>query len=137
MLEDDAGRALRRVLSADALDEVAFGIHHVEVDAVVDQVVLLAGLQILRRGEVDPVDLACVFDLLPGARQALDLGVELGQVGFEDGGRVAGGIDGDEERFEGVGGAGVEDVDCGGEFVEFVGADVGAVGEAEVDLSGC
>ena len=60
--------------------------------------------------------------------------MELGEVRFEDRGGVAGRIDGDEDWFEGVGRFYVEDVDCCTEFVEFVGADVGAVGEAEVDL---
>ena len=76
--------------------------------------------------------------------------MEFLQVCAEHGGGVAGGIAGDEDGEErgslGVGsggegggkdfgrGGGVDEVDYFGDFVEFIGADVGAVGEAEVDL---
>ena len=36
VFKDNPGRGLGGVLAADALDEVTFGVHDVEVDAVVD-----------------------------------------------------------------------------------------------------
>ncbi len=75
--------------------------------------------------------------------------MEFGEVGFQHGGCVARGVagyeDGEERgggrggRGEGGGGDGVtpcggDEVDDPGEFVEFVGADVGTVREAEIDL---
>ncbi len=134
MLQHDPGRALRRVLASDALDEIALGIHHVEVDAVVDQVVLLVGLDVLRRREVDPVLLADVLDLLPGAGQPDEGGVELHQVRLEHAGGVARRVAGDEYGSERVRGSGLDYVDRFRHLVELVWADVRAVGEAEVDL---
>ena len=75
--------------------------------------------------------------------------MEFGEVGFQYRGRVARGVAGyedGEERGgggggggEGGGGDGVttccgDEVDDAGEFVQFVGADVGTVREAEIDL---
>ena len=68
--------------------------------------------------------------------------MEFGEVGFEHGGGVAGGVAGDEDGEEGgLGGVGggerearADEIDHAGHFVEFFGADVRTVGEAEVDL---
>ena len=66
--------------------------------------------------------------------------MELDEVGFQHGGRVARGIAGYEDGEEigrGCGGGrkgGADKREHGGHFVEFFGADVGAVREAEVDL---
>ena len=60
--------------------------------------------------------------------------MEFGEVGTQDGGGVSCGIAGDEDAAEGVGFFGLDDVDRGGHLVELVGADVRAVGEAEIYL---
>jgi hypothetical protein len=60
--------------------------------------------------------------------------VEFGQVGFQDRRRVARRIAGYEDGAQQVGVFGGEKLDRRGHLVEFFGADVGAVGEAEVDL---
>jgi len=99
---DDARRLLRAMLSPNGLDEIALRIHQVEVDAVVDEVIL-AWLDTLRGGEVHAVLLAHLLDLLPGARQADDVRVELGQVGSQDGRGVAGRVAGYEDGKEGRG----------------------------------
>lgn len=60
--------------------------------------------------------------------------MELGEVGAQDGWRVSGWIAGDEDAAEGIGFFRLNDVDGCGHLVELVGADVGAMGEAKVDL---
>lgn len=65
--------------------------------------------------------------------------MELAQVLAQHLGRVAGRIAGDEDGTENVSASGglPDLVDDGSHLVQLIGADVGAVGEAEVDLSGC
>ena len=65
MLQHNRRRALRCILSADTLHKIPFRVHHVEVDAVVDEIILLAGLEVRWCGEVNTVLFADVFDLLP------------------------------------------------------------------------
>lgn len=125
---------LRRVLSSQGLHKVTIGVHQVKVDAVVDEVVL-AGLDVLGRAEVDAVLLAQRLDLVVGSGQADEPGVELGQVLLQGCWVVARGVAGDEDGEEGrVGVLGFDNVEHLGHLVELFGADVGAAGEAEVDL---
>lgn len=125
---------LRRVLSSQRLHKVTVGVHQVKVDAVVDEVVL-AGLDVLGRAEVDAVLLAQRLDLVVGSGQADEPGVELGQVLLQGRWVVARRVAGDEDGEEGrVGVLGLDNVEHLGHLVELFGADVGAAGEAEVDL---
>jgi hypothetical protein len=55
----------------------------------------------LGRTEINTVFLAHVFDLLPGAREADDGGVEFGEVAVQHGGGVARGVAGYEDGEEG------------------------------------
>lgn len=89
-----------------------------------------------RGGEVDAVGFAHCPDLLPGAGEADEGGVEFGEVGFDDGGGVAVGVAGDEDRGQDFAALGFDNVDHLGHLVELVGADVRAVGEAEIYLLG-
>lgn len=75
-----------------------------------------------------------MFDLVPGPRQALDGRVKFRQVAAQYARAVARWVHGDEDGADGVRGAGLDDVNGGRQFVEFVGTYIGAVGEAEVDL---
>ena len=113
--------------------------HQVKINTMIDQVVH-PRLHALRRAEVHAVHLAHRLDLLPRARQPDHAGVELLEVGFEDRGGIASGIAGDEDGEERrVGGRArwernEDEVQHLGHFVELFRTDVGAVGEAEVDL---
>lgn len=155
MFPNNPRRPFRTMLPPNRLHEIALGIHQIEIDRVIDQVIL-PGLDPLRRAEIDPVLLAHVLDLLPTARDADDARVELGEVVFQHQRGVAGRVAGDEEGQHGggalgrggsarakggrgnaeFGGRGVDEVDDPGELVEFFRADVRAVGETEVDLEG-
>ena len=101
--------------------------------------IILPRLHIPRGTEIHPILLAHIAHLLVRARQADDIVVELPQVVLQDLGRVARRITRDEHRQEDILALGLRlhVVDDGGHFVELVGADVGAVGEAEVDLYKC
>lgn len=134
MIQNNLRRRLRAVLSSQRLHKITLRIHQVEVNTVVHEVIL-ARLDILRRAEVDAVLLAQRLDLVVCAGQADELGVELDQVLLKSLGVVACGVAGDEDREEGVlGGLFLDEVEHAGHLVEFFGADVGAAGEAEVDL---
>jgi len=134
-------RLLGAMLPPNSLHKIPLGIHQIKIDTMIDQVILPL-LRALGRREIHAIFLTHVFDLFPGAGEADDAGVEFGEVGFEHGGGVAGGVAGDKDGEEGgVGGvrggereARVDEVDHAGHFVEFFGADVRAVSEAEVDL---
>lgn len=60
--------------------------------------------------------------------------MKLCKVAFEDAGGVAGGVAGYEEGEEVLLGFLGGEIDHAGHFVEFFGADVGAMGEAKIDL---
>lgn len=109
--------------------------HQVEVDAVVHKVIL-ARLRILRRAEVHAVLLANVLDLLIGTSQAHNARMELLQVLAQDLGCVTGRIAGNEDREEKlVVLGGLPDlVNDLSHLIQLVRADIGAVGEAKVDL---
>ena len=100
MLHYDLRRTLRAMLPPNRFDEITHRIHHVEIDAVIDQVIL-SHLRIRRRAEVHPILLAYILDLIPRARQAHEAGVEFFQVGAQHGRGVPGGIAGDEEGEQG------------------------------------
>lgn len=125
---------LRRVLSPQGLNKVAIGIHQVKVNAVIDEVIL-SRLDVLGRAEVDAVLLTQRLDLLVSSGQADELGVELGQVLLQSCRVVARGIAGDEDGEEGgIGDLRFDNVEHLSHLVELFGADVGASGEAKVDL---
>ena len=98
--------------------------------------VVLAGLHILGGTEVHTVLLAHMLDLLVRASQADDAGVELLQILAQHLGRITDGIasnkDGHEELL--VPGRSLDLLDDLGHLVQLIGADIGAVSEAEVDL---
>lgn len=77
---NNSRRLLWAVLSPNSLDEIALGIHQVEINTVVDKVVL-AFLDTLRGRKVYPIFLAHLFDLVPGACETNKVGVELGEIG--------------------------------------------------------
>lgn len=135
MLHNQPRRALWRILATNTLDKVALGIHQVEINAVVDQIVF-AGCDILWRAEIHTVRFTHLFHLLVGSREADDIRMELGEVFFEHLRSISSGIAGDEYGFHDLGAVrgGFDVVDDGGHFVELIGADVGAVREAKVHL---
>ena len=98
--------------------------------------IILSRLHIRRRGKVHAIRLARGLDLLPRARQPNHIGMELGEIFLHDGRRVARGIARDDDGEQDVGAVGpvAHPVDHVGHLVELFGADVGAVGEAKVDL---
>jgi len=73
--------------------------HQVEIDTMIHQIIH-PRRRPLRRAEVDAVFSAHVLDLLPGAREADDRGVEFGEVAVQHGGRVPCGIAGYEDGEE-------------------------------------
>ena len=96
--------------------------------------VVLPWLHATRRAKVDPVCFANALDLFVVARQANEVGVEFGQVLLEHLGVVARGVACDHYGKEDVAAFRDDFVVHEGHFVEFVGANVRAVGEAKVDL---
>lgn len=84
------------MLSAKSLDKVSFGIHKIEVNAMIDQIVL-ARFDVLRCAEVYTVFFAKILDLVIRSSQANELGVEFGEVSLEGLGIVTLGIAGDED----------------------------------------
>lgn len=152
MFQDHLGRGLGGILAANTLDKVIVGIcdeqsassqanrgtdltHQVKVDAVVHEVIL-AGLDIPGRAKVHAVLTADVLDLLIGTRQAHNTRVEFLQVLAQHLGGIASGVAGNENRQEKlvVLGRLLDLVDDLGHLVQLVRADIGAVGETEVDL---
>lgn len=101
---------------------------------MVDEVVL-AGLDALRRGEIDAISLANCLDLFPSTGEADESRVKLGKISLEHGRCVARRITGDEDGSQGFRLRGLDDVNHHGHLVEFFRTDVWAVGEAEVYLS--
>lgn len=122
------------MLPAQSLDEVTLRVHQVKVDAVVNQVVL-SGRNTFRRAEVDPVGLAHGLDIVVGARQADELGVELGQVLLQLPGPIARGVARHKDAVQAAGNLLLDNVNHVCHLVKLFGADVGAVGEAKVDLT--
>lgn len=102
---------------------------------MVDQIIL-AGLHILGGAKVDAILPANVLDLLVGTSQANNARVELLQVFTENLGGITGWITSDEHRKEDVLALGglLDLFDNLGHLVQFIGADIRAMREAEVDL---
>jgi hypothetical protein len=100
---------------------------------MIDEIVL-ALLDHTRRAKVHPVRLAHILDLVVRARQADEIRVEFLQVLLEHLGIVARGVACDHEREQHGAAFFRHFVVHEGHFVELIGADVGAVCEAEVDL---
>jgi hypothetical protein len=96
--------------------------------------VIFSRLHTRRCAEVHPIRLARLLDLLVLARQADKVPMKFRQVFLQHLGVVARRIAGDHEGEEHVSAFRDNLVVHEGHFVEFVGADVGAVCEAEVDL---
>lgn len=98
--------------------------------------VILAGIHILGGTEVHTVLFAHILDLLVCTGQADDVGVELLQVLAQHLGGIAGGVTSDENGQEDILalGGGLDLVDDLGHLIQFIGTDIGAVSEAEVDL---
>mmetsp|Transcript_12639 Transcript_12639/g.24660 ORF Transcript_12639/g.24660 Transcript_12639/m.24660 type:complete len:315 (-) Transcript_12639:60-1004(-) len=121
---------LRREVLAEVLEELAVGAHEVEEDGVVHQVVLLvAG----RGAEVDAEGLGHLGDVLIAPREADEPRVVVLLVRVEALGRVALGVDRDEHGLHGGDAVGlVHHVEGAAHLLELRGADVRALGEAEV-----
>lgn len=100
---------------------------------MIDQVVL-SGLHCRWRTEVHAVLLACLLDVLISSRQANYGRVELGEVFLQDFRRVPRGVAGDHQRGHNISTLFLDLVVHESHLVQLVGADVGAVREAEVDL---
>lgn len=66
---------------------------------MVDEVVVV-GLGVRRRGEVDAVRFACRFERRVGASETDEPGVEFTDVARDLGGAVPSGVDGDEDRLD-------------------------------------
>lgn len=136
MSSDDSCGLLGAILPSDSLHEISLGIHQVEINAVIHEIVL-ARLHALRGREVHAVCLAHILDLLPGAREPDEVGVEFGEVGAQHGGCVAGRVAGYEDgqqRRSTTRDSGAHDVDGASHLVKLFGADIWAVGEAEIYL---
>ena len=133
---EDAGGLFRHVLGrgvvAEELDEPLTRQHEVGVGRVVHEIELAL---ILVRLEVGSVGLARCLDLLVRAGQADHLLVHvLGEIA-DHLGRVALGVDGDEDRRHAVAPV-CQQIDGVGVARGVEGADVGAEGVAEVDQRG-
>jgi hypothetical protein len=96
--------------------------------------IVLSGFHTARRTKVHPIRLARLLDLLIFARQANEVRMEFFQVFLEHLWIVARRVAGDHEREEHAAAFRNNFVVHEGHFVEFVGTDIGAVREAEVDL---
>lgn len=136
MPQNNPRRRLRTMLPPNRLHKIALGIHQIKINTMIHKIILSL-LHPLRRRKVHSILLTYILDLFPSACEAYDRRVEFGEVGGEHAGCVAGWVAGDEEGEDGREGGwgGVYEVDHLGHFVEFFGADVGAVGEAKINLS--
>ena len=123
--------------------------HQIKINTMIHQIIH-PRFHPFRRTEINPILLTHVLNLLPRPRQPYYPGMELLQIALQHRRGIARWVAGDEERKErssfaaawrvesrgtdtGIGGGG-DEIDHFGELVEFFGADVGAVREAEVDL---
>jgi hypothetical protein len=100
---------------------------------VIHQIVLTR-LDILGGAKVHPIRFARILDLFVGACQADEIRMEFCQVFLEHLGVVARGIACDHDGEDDVATFGDDFVVHERHLVELVWADVGTVGEAEVDL---
>ena len=106
--------------------------HQIKVNRVVDQVIL-PRLHVRRRREVHPELLTRILDLLPLAREAQQVGMELSQVLLDDLRRVPRWItrnkDGQQDALAVVF---LHIINHARHFVQFLGADIRTVREAKV-----
>lgn len=133
VVEHKLGAVLGRVLATQDLDKLHLGIHNIKIDAVVDQVIL-SGLDVLRRAEVDAERLAHRLDIFVRPRQANELGVELGQVALDHAGRVTCWVARYEDGQNRPRALLVDEIHNAGHLVKLFGAYIWAMCEAEVDL---
>lgn len=133
MVQNERCGLLRRVLSAQCLNEITIRVHQVKVDAVVHQIVL-SWLDVLRCAEVDAVLLAERFDLIIRAGQTNELLMELAQVILKSLRGITGRIAGDKDGKKCTWGLFFDDIQHGSHLVEFFGADIRASSETEVHL---
>ena len=96
--------------------------------------IILPRLHVRRRREINPISLADGLDLLPRARQPYQIRMELLEVFLRHRRRIACGVARYEDGSHGVSGGLFDQVDYLRHLVQFFGADVGAVREAEVYL---
>lgn len=96
--------------------------------------IILPRLDVGRSGKVYSVGLANGLDVVVGACQALYVRMELLEVALKDRGRVACRVAGDEYGSHNVAGLRLDLIDHDRHLVEFFGANVRAVSEAEIDL---
>lgn len=133
MVQDKRCGLLRRVLSAQCLNEIAIRVHQVKVDAVVHQIVL-SWLDVLGCAEVDAVLLAERLDLIIRAGQTNELLMEFTQVILKSLWGITGRIAGDEDGKKCTRCLFFDNIQHGGHLVEFFGADIRASSESEVHL---
>lgn len=106
--------------------------HQVKVDTVIHQIIL-PGLHIRRRREVNPIRLANILNLLPRPRHAQNIIMELGQIPPDNLRRVPSRVARDEHTPQHALALLLLDlVDHAGHLVQLLRADVRAVREAEV-----
>lgn len=96
--------------------------------------VILSGLDGRRCAEVHAVFLAGLLDVLVGARQSEDGGVELGEVFLQNGGCITRGIAGNHDGENSLAALFLDLLVHERHLVELIGANIGAVREAEVYL---
>jgi hypothetical protein len=90
----------RTMLSSNRLHEIPLGIHQIEINTMIYQIILSL-LDALGRTKIHAIFLTDVFDLVPGPCQTYERGMEFREVGVKNRRGVAGGIAGDEDGEEG------------------------------------
>jgi len=93
-----ARRLLWTMLSSDSLHKVPLGIHQIEVDTMIDQIIL-ALLHALRRAEIHPIRFTDALYLLPSPCKPNEIWMELLEVFFEHSWGISGGVASDENRY--------------------------------------
>lgn len=132
MLCNDPCSVLGGVLSPDTFDKITFWIHDVKINTVVDQVIFFTRFDVWWSTEVHAVLFANVLHLFPSSCEALKMRVEFAKVGPEDCRGVTEWVAGYKNRSEDIGMGLREGVEESSEFIEFVGAYIGTVAEAEI-----
>mmetsp|Transcript_45163 Transcript_45163/g.112180 ORF Transcript_45163/g.112180 Transcript_45163/m.112180 type:complete len:281 (-) Transcript_45163:115-957(-) len=132
---DDVGDLIGHLLHCKVLSEELFELpslaHQVLNDRVVHKVVLLVSADAFI--VVDPESLRYVLDLCGRPRQTNQARVELPAVSVHLRACVAARVDRDIDRLHDLAKLGIELLDDGRLFLQFLRADVGAKGETEVD----
>lgn len=131
MIVDDLRRSINREISPDCFDEITLRIHEIEIDAMVYQIVL-PWLHVRRRGKIYSVRLTHVLHLLPSARHAQNIIMELGQISSDHLRRVSGWITRDEYGQKHVSMLLFHSVNHTRHLIQLFGTDVWTVCETEV-----